>query len=262
MALTYDDIKNSEFSIIFGHRGFSAKAPENTLPAFELLLKHKIQAVELDVHMCKSGELVIIHDHDTKKVGNINLNIEESTFKQLQKVDVAHYFKDENFKDIRIPTLNQVFDLLKDKVFYDVELKPTRKNCKELTQATVNLIREYGLEDSCMVSSFDPIAVRQAVKAGIKNTATIYSKEEIVPWFLRHGEGRIYSGSNILKPRYSMINKTTNYINTKILKYDLMTWTVDSEEEAERLSKLGVKGICANDPLKLKSYFDKKLSLL
>ena len=52
---------------IIAHRGFSAKAPENTVEAFELAWKSGADACELDIHLTADGEVVVIHDKDTKR---------------------------------------------------------------------------------------------------------------------------------------------------------------------------------------------------
>ncbi len=52
---------------IIAHRGFSAKAPENTMEAFELAWKSGADACELDIHLTADGEVVVIHDKDTKR---------------------------------------------------------------------------------------------------------------------------------------------------------------------------------------------------
>ena len=48
--------------IVMAHRGYSSKAPENTMPAFELALEVGSGGIELDVHLSKDGEIVVIHD--------------------------------------------------------------------------------------------------------------------------------------------------------------------------------------------------------
>lgn len=52
---------------IIAHRGFSAKAPENSIEAFELAWKSGADACELDIHLTADGEVVVIHDKDTKR---------------------------------------------------------------------------------------------------------------------------------------------------------------------------------------------------
>lgn len=52
---------------IIAHRGFSAKAPENTIAAFELAWKSGADACELDIHLTADDQIVVIHDKDTKR---------------------------------------------------------------------------------------------------------------------------------------------------------------------------------------------------
>ena len=53
---------------IFAHRGASGYAPENTLEAFRLAAEMGAHGVELDVHICRSGELVVTHDETVERV--------------------------------------------------------------------------------------------------------------------------------------------------------------------------------------------------
>ena len=53
---------------IFAHRGASAYAPENTLEAFKMAVDMGAHGVELDVHICRSGELVVAHDETIERV--------------------------------------------------------------------------------------------------------------------------------------------------------------------------------------------------
>src|SRR5690606_8940203 len=47
---------------IIGHRGARNLWPENSLAGFRNVLALDVDAVELDVHLTESGELVVIHD--------------------------------------------------------------------------------------------------------------------------------------------------------------------------------------------------------
>ena len=52
-------LQNFSRPLLFAHRGYSAKAPENTMAAFRLAWESGIPGIELDVHLCKSGEAVV-----------------------------------------------------------------------------------------------------------------------------------------------------------------------------------------------------------
>lgn len=52
-----------------GHRGASALAPENTLLAVERAIEHGLDLVEVDVHLSRDGELVVVHDGEVRLEG-------------------------------------------------------------------------------------------------------------------------------------------------------------------------------------------------
>lgn len=56
--------------LIIGHRGASGHVPENTLASFAKALEFKVDAIELDVHLLKSGELIVIHDKTLDRTPN------------------------------------------------------------------------------------------------------------------------------------------------------------------------------------------------
>lgn len=95
---------------IFAHRGASAYAPENTLEAFQLAVDQGAHGVELDVHLCRSGEIVVAHDETVDRVSDGTGRILDMT---LQELKALHFNKTHpEFPDARIPTLEEVFQLL------------------------------------------------------------------------------------------------------------------------------------------------------
>ena len=70
--------------VIYGHRGASGYAPENTLEAFELAAKQGAAGVELDVHLSKDGKLAVIHDASLWRTCGIDLYIEEVNLEDAQ----------------------------------------------------------------------------------------------------------------------------------------------------------------------------------
>ena len=69
---------------IFAHRGASAYAPENTLEAFDLAAKMGADGVELDVHLCRSGEIVVAHDETVDRVSSGSGRIRELSLSELK----------------------------------------------------------------------------------------------------------------------------------------------------------------------------------
>ena len=97
--------------LLFGHRGYSAIAPENTLAAFRSLIDHQIPGVELDVHLSRDGNVVVIHDGNLKRTTGKDSLVQECTAAQIRTLDAGLWFG-EKFKGEKIPLLGEVFALL------------------------------------------------------------------------------------------------------------------------------------------------------
>ena len=100
---------------VTAHRGNQARFPENTIPSFKSGIEVGADWIELDVRKTKDGKLVVIHDEDTGRIGNVNLRISETTFSELQKIDVAFQFRKTNSgcPAMTVPLLLEVIELIK-----------------------------------------------------------------------------------------------------------------------------------------------------
>ncbi len=240
--------------LLFGHRGYSELAPENTIKAFDLCLAHGIPGIELDIHLCKTGELVVIHDHKLQRLAGVDGEVEEMSLADLKQLDVGTH-KDEKFKGERIPLLEELFKKYGKNFYYDIELKVHGHKDTGIARKTWEMIQAYTLEEVCLVSSFNPFAVRhfnQASKKAIP-TAIIYSESKEVPKILRHGWGRHIAQATVLKPGRKLV--TTDMLHKFSTKkgYPILTWTVNNKKEGETLLKLGVDGLVSNDPALFKA---------
>ncbi|MBA6363297.1 glycerophosphodiester phosphodiesterase, partial [Colwellia sp. BRX8-8] len=89
--------------------------PENTLRSFKKALALNVDAIELDVYVCKTGELVVIHDDKVDRTTNGIGYTEDKTFVELRQLDAG--------KGELIPTLEEVLDLVDKSVIVNIELK-------------------------------------------------------------------------------------------------------------------------------------------
>src|SRR3954471_17438057 len=78
---------------IIGHRGGSWDAPENTMASFKLGYEQNADGCELDIHLTADGQVVVMHDYDTKRVGGVTNKIATQTYKDLQKFEIGHWGK-------------------------------------------------------------------------------------------------------------------------------------------------------------------------
>lgn len=97
------------------HRGASALAPENTLRAFELAIEHGAELAELDVHLSRDGELMVIHDGDLQRLAGRPERVEALFAEELGRLDVGD--------GQGVPRLTQVMALARGRLGLYVELK-------------------------------------------------------------------------------------------------------------------------------------------
>ncbi len=244
--ISYSQFKNKP--ILFAHRGMNSFAPENSLEAFQLCLDNNIPAIELDVHLIKSGEIVVIHDHNTKRLTNKDFLIENLTLSEIKELDIGINFQD-NYKKTSIPTLEEVFNLCQNNILYDIEIKSNKFNNKELAKKLWLLIRKHNLEFNCIVTSFNPIAIKDFEKISNHSLleGAIYSNDKTVPLLLRKGLGAHFFNCNILKPNITLINEKD--IKTwREKNYQILPWCVDDKDTALNLINNKVMGIISNVP--------------
>ena len=115
---------------VTAHRGNSGEFPENTMPAFKSGIEVGADWLELDLFLSKDGKLVVTHDTTTKRVGNKNLMIADSTYAELKTVDVATDFRKRHQKTIQqcppeaMPLLEDVLKLVQQQNRTRVSLQP------------------------------------------------------------------------------------------------------------------------------------------
>ncbi|MFA6422345.1 MAG: glycerophosphodiester phosphodiesterase family protein [Candidatus Buchananbacteria bacterium] len=217
-----------------GHRGALGYAPENTLLSFQKAIDLGVDMVELDVYVCKTGELVVIHDDRLERTTNGEGYIWEKTLSELKELDAGEGQK--------IPTLVEVFDLVNKKVKINIELKG-----EGTAQPVAKMIREYielgWDEDMFFVSSFNHHELKKfkELMPNVKIGALIVANPLDYAKF----------GSDL---NAWSINLCIEFINQAIVDdahgrgLKVLVWTVNNPEDIERMKKLNVDGIFSNFP--------------
>ena len=139
---------------IIAHRGSSAQAPENTLPAFQLAMRQNADGIELDVHLTSDGIPVVIHDERIDRTGNGQGRIADQTLETLKTYDFG-IWKDSEFHGTRIPTLAEVLTLLDGwRGSLNIELKTDVIQYPGIEEAVLKLVVDAGRLDWTHISSF------------------------------------------------------------------------------------------------------------
>ena len=134
--------------LIYAHRGYSAKYPENTISSFKAALPH-VDGIELDVQLTRDGRLVVIHDETVDRTTNGSGFVKDMTLRQLRLLRTE--------SGERIPTLEEVLVLLEPTdVTLNIELKTDRFDYDGIEYLTWLAVTEFKLEERVVFSSFNP----------------------------------------------------------------------------------------------------------
>lgn len=245
---------DAEKVFVVAHRGASQDAPENTMPAFRLAWEQGADAVEGDFHLTKDGEIVCIHDSNTKKIAEVELEVRESTLAELKTLDVGARVG-EHFIGATIPTIGEVFSSVPDDKQIYVELK-----CgPEIIPALLEAIRDSGLkEEQIRVISFNEQLIK-SMKA---------EAPQFRAFWLCAFKKRV---SDAVKPSLESILETLSDISADGLSsnlriprsfveaigeqgYEWHVWTVNDSETAKRMQTWGAKSITTDVPGSMRGY--------
>jgi glycerophosphoryl diester phosphodiesterase len=151
---------------IVGHRGAKGVAPENTLVSFQAALDEGVDMIELDVHLSTDGELVVIHDPRLERTTDGSGLVGDFTLEDLKKLDASAKFEGDAWSGVqRIPTLQEVYDLVQGQVEINVEIKTAEDGSRYpgIEDKVVALARENDALAYTVVSSFDFPTVQEVL---------------------------------------------------------------------------------------------------
>lgn len=139
--------------IVVAHRGGAALGPENTLLAIQRGIHAGSDMVEIDIHQTLDGKVVVCHDESIDRTTNGSGLIRELTFDQIRSHNIVD--RDGNVTDQKIPTLDEVLDLVDGKVRLLVEIKRTKDIYQGIEQQLVDAIAAHNASSWVVAQSFD-----------------------------------------------------------------------------------------------------------
>jgi glycerophosphoryl diester phosphodiesterase len=238
-------LKNLPRPILFGHRGASAHAPENTLASFLLALEHAADAIELDAKLSADGQIVVIHDQTVDRTAGIPGTVAKMTLAQLKELDVGSHF-DIAFKGEPIPTLDEVFELVGKRTHINVELTNYAAPLDALPVKVAGLVKRHGLEKRVIFSSFNPIALVRARQALPEVPSGLLAFPGRSGWFARSFLGEAF--------QHEALHPEARDVNPGLIRREhrrgrlVNTYTVNNPETMRHLFLMGIDGIFTDDP--------------
>lgn len=220
-----------------GHRGAKAHIAENTLASFEEAFRLGADGIELDVHRCATGELIVIHDFTVDRTSNGSGEVSKMAFNDLRKLVVDGKYQ--------IPTLQEVLDLAGPDRFINIEMKG-----RHTAHGVSDIVEEYigkGFSyDNIIVSSFQHeeleamYAINKRINLGVLTQASVTEAWELAEKV----------NAKALHPHFSLLTES-NVKKAQDAGFNIYTWTVNEPEDIARIKSYGVDGIISDYPERL-----------
>lgn len=148
-------------TLIYGHRGARGAAPENTLASFQACLATGVTRCELDLHLSKDQQLMVIHDATLKRTTGRRGKVSQHTAAQLMQMDARHTTAPWPLP-CPIPTLEQLFEQCPF-THWQLEVKEASKTrAAEIVRAIDQLSADFSLQDKIIITSSSRTVLREA----------------------------------------------------------------------------------------------------
>lgn len=222
----------------FGHRGAKGHVTENTLESIQKALDLGVDGIEIDVHVCKTGELVVFHDFTLDRITDGTGEIGKFSLSELKQLKVENLHS--------IPTLTEVLDLIDNKIFINIELKG-----EHTANPTCAVIKDYvdnknWTMDHFIVSSFqekellDVFSCNPNIALGVLTKASVNQAVALAK--------RI--NAKAIHPNLALLSKD-NVKQTQDQGYKVNVWTVNTKQAIARMKSYNVDAIISDFPDRL-----------
>ncbi|MGM0392248.1 MAG: glycerophosphodiester phosphodiesterase [Bacteroidota bacterium] len=218
-----------------GHRGAKGHLAENTLESIQLALEFGVDAIEIDVHKCRSGELVVIHDFTLDRTTDGQGEVASKSLEELKKLKVNQKF--------RIPLLTEVLDLIHGKCWINIELKGLNTAAE-----TVSIIQHYiknlnWNQEDFIVSSFQKNELFEVYKTDPEIRIGVLSKASVTEAL----QMAKMLNAKAIHPSLGIITRE-NVQQAQEAGFKVNVWTVNEQADILRMKDFGVDGIISDFP--------------
>jgi glycerophosphoryl diester phosphodiesterase len=241
---------------LFGHRGASAEAPENTLPSFARALEHGVPYLELDCHATRDGEVVVLHDAELERTTDGQGLVSELSFAELERLDAGYRFTFDGHSfpfrgtGVRVPRFAEVL-----KAFPGTRLNLEVKQAEPpIAAEVVRLVRRANASGRILLASAEEPILAEIVALD-PGTALGSSTVDVIEFVKAAAESRLES----FVPRGHALQIPPDAFGRPLVTRELVqaahalglfvhVWTINEADEMRRLLALGVDGLMSDFP--------------
>ena len=224
---------------VVAHKGYSTKAPENTLSAFETAIDcGAADMIEFDVRSTKDGVPVVIHDASILKACGVDKEVYDLTLSELQAYAANYQFTDGSFDEV-VPTLEAVLKDCSGRIGLLVEIKASDRS-PDLPAQIIDLLRKYGCLDQAVIQSGSYEALCQ-----VKDVCP----EIPCGLIMAIGIGSYYDMPNV-----DFFSVEHTFVSESIVQAihdrgkQIYVWTVNEDVFLEKMRFLGADAIITDKP--------------
>ena len=237
---------------VISHRGANKVAPQNTIPAFEKSIEIGCDGFETDIHLTSDGIPVICHNYTIDETSNGQGEVRNKTLEELRTYDFGSYFSSE-FKGTQLPTLDEFLEVSTkgDIEIMNIEIKPPLDGNYDIVAKTINAVKEKGLFNKLLISSFDAKVLVECKKIDSAcKTGFLYAPTKSL-FYTKMIFGYVKFAKKIkadyLHPHYITVTKSfVKNLHKNGIKVNV--WTVNKPDIATKLLKYGVDGLITDLP--------------
>lgn len=243
-------VKQKRKIVLIAHRGAADSAPENTLAAIRKALAGPAEFIEVDVHQTRDQQLVVLHDATVDRTTNGHGPVAELTLAQVRQLDAGSWFAPA-FSQEKIPTLEEVLDLVKGKKKLLIEIKKGEAYYPGIEAATLALIHQHQARDWTVIQSFYDEVLARVWKSeqAVPTHKLLVGK---VPWLPVYFDHRLRWGSLDKYYRAAAINVNHHFATRAFIRhvhskgFKTYVWTVDDPRDINALIDRGADGVISN----------------
>jgi len=255
-AKEMNNSENDYQAKIIAHRGGAKLAPENTLAAFKNAINIGVDMIEIDVHLSKDSNIIVIHDNTLDRTTDGTGKIKNLSLAEIKSYDAGFWFS-KDYENEKVPTLSEVLETINGKVILLIEIKDGDERYPGLEKKIVEAVKKYDAVKWVIVQSFNKSSIIR-IKKIYPELVTFYLSGKTFEVLFSEIEEKMKLNEKVKKQfdgiaaHHSVLDSEKVAILHKA-GFNVFTYTVNEPKDMKKNIEIGVDGIITDSPDKLKA---------